>query len=60
MRNPIPAILASARSLHAGIMRNALKENQPRRRYAGPTKGAFGGISKRERECKKAGLDKGG
>ena len=52
MRNPLLTILASARSLHAGIMRNALKENQPRRRYAGPTKGAFGGVSKRERERK--------
>jgi hypothetical protein len=55
MRNPLLNILASARSLHAGIMRTALKDNQPRHRYAGPTKGAFGGVSKRERERKKAG-----
>lgn len=47
MRNPILAILAAAKSLQAGIMRQALKQDdnartRTRRRHETP--GAFGGV----------------
>ena len=58
MRNPLLNILASARSLHAGIMRQAIQQDdyvrgRPRRRHETP--GAHGNVTRAERIFRKTG-----